>query len=119
MSVFLLVLLFSVLALVLLFLTVLILILLILILSVLVLILLVLLVLILLILVLLIIVFHDFFILSKRIAPFEIIIIALRMKNTHHNKNLIPPKSHNFVSKIFICSNPFLLRNASISAWLG
>lgn len=97
MSVFLLVLLFSVLALVLLFLTVLVLlVLLILILSVLVLILLVLLVLILLILVLLIIVFHDFFILSKRIAPFEIIIIALRTKNTHH-KNLIPPKSHNFL----------------------
>ena len=118
MSVFLLVLLFSVLALVLLFLTVLVLILLILILSVLVLILLVLLVLILLILVLLIIVFHDFFILSKRIAPFEIIIVALRMKNTYH-KNLIPPKSRNFVSKIFIGSNPFLSRNASISAWLG
>ena len=111
----LLVLLFSVLVLVLLFLTVLVLILLILILSVLV---LVLLVLILLVLVLLIIVFHDFFILSKRIAPFEIIIIALRTKNTHH-KNLIPPKSRNFVSKIFIGSNPFLLRNASISAWLG
>ena len=91
----LLVLLFSVLALVLLFLTVLVLILLLLlillVLSVLVLILLVLLV-----LVLLIIVFHDFFILSKRIAPFEIIIIALRTKNTHH-KNLIPPKSHNFL----------------------
>lgn len=112
----LLVLLFSVLALVLLFLTVLVLILLvllILILSVLILVLLVLLV-----LVLLIIIFHDFFILSKRIAPFEIIIIALRTKNTHH-KNLIPPKSHNFVSNIFIGSNPFLSRNASISAWLG
>lgn len=114
----LLVLLFSVLVLVLLFLTVLVLVLLVLLILILSVLVLVLLVLILLILVLLIIVFHDFFILSKRIAPFEIIIIALRMKNTYH-KNLIPPKSHNFVSKIFIGSNPFLLRKEAISAWLG